>query len=249
VVGVLVALEPLVARALGAMARAYQVVDTVPGPLRRRGRGQHPRLVGDEAAIGQGGSDHDWDYGGKLLRAVPREGVITGFLLAPASTADRWVAAAFFCWRAWPRAAPCAPTALPPSQRRGGGDVGPTGPRWPRPGVGAATATPYLADRGFRGGWWRAPWPPDDGACGLTPGRAPGRTGRVRWWQQARWRQVVETVNDQLPAVFGLSFPRARSPWGLLTRVAAKVAALNLGIWLNRGFGRPDLALATLFSV
>jgi hypothetical protein len=71
----------------------------------------------------------------------------------------------------------------------------------------------------------------------------------VRWWQQARWRQVVETVNDQLTAVFGLSFPRARSPWGLLTRVAAKVAALNLGIWLNRCFGRPDLALATLFSV
>jgi hypothetical protein len=71
----------------------------------------------------------------------------------------------------------------------------------------------------------------------------------VRRRQQARWRQIIETVNDQLTAVLGRAFPRARSPWGLLTRVAAKVAALNLGIWLNHLFGRPNLALATLFSV
>jgi hypothetical protein len=237
-----------VAQALGAVASAYQVVDTVPVPLLRRCRGQPHRLFGDEAAIGTGGSHHDWDDGCKLLLAVTREGVITGFLLAPASTEDRWVADAFCCWRAWPLAEPCAPTALPASHRRGGGYVGPTGPRWPRPGVGAATATPYLADRGFRGAWWQAHWQQDDGACVLTPDGAKGRAARVRQ-QQARWRQVVETVNDQLTAVLGLPFPRARSPWGLLTRVAAKVAALNLGIWLNRCFGRPDLVLATLFSV
>lgn len=29
---------------------------------------------------------------------------------------------------------------------------------------------------------------------------------------------------------------------------AVKLVALNLGIWLNRLFGRPDLALATLFN-
>lgn len=247
--GVLVHLGPLAARALGAMASAYQVVDTVPVPLLRRCRGQHHRLFSDEAAIGKGGSDHDWYYGCKLLLAVTREGVITGFLLAPASTEDRWVADAFFGWRAWPLAEPCDPTALPPSHRRGGGYVGPTGPRWPRQGVGAAPATPYLADRGFHGGWWRTHWQQDYRAWVLTPGRAPGRTGRVWRWPQARWRQVVETVNGQLTAVLGLSFPGARSPWGLLTRVAAKIAALNLGIWLNRCFGRPDLALATLFSV
>jgi len=61
----------------------------------------------------------------------------------------------------------------------------------------------------------------------------------VRRWQQASWRQIVETVNDQLTEVFGLACPRARSPWGLLTRVAAKVAALHLGRWLNRLCGRP----------
>ena len=109
--GVLVHLGPLVAQALGAAASAYQVVDTVPVPLLRRCRGQHHRLVGDEAAIGRGGSDRDWYSGCKLLVAVTPTGVLTGFLLAPASTADRWVADAFWCWRAPPRAEPWGPAA------------------------------------------------------------------------------------------------------------------------------------------
>jgi hypothetical protein len=246
--GVLVHLGPLVAQALGAVVSAYQVLDTVPVPLLRRCRGQYHRLFGNEAAIGKGGSDHDWYYGCKLLVAVTPTGVITGFLLAPASTEDRWVGEAFLCWRASPTAEPCGPAALPPSHRRGGGHVGPTGPRWPRQGVGGASTGPYVADRGFQGAWWQTHWQQDYGACMLTPDRATGRTGRVRRWQHASWRQVVETVNGQLTEVLGLSFPGARSPWGLLTRVAAKVAALNLGIWLNRFFGRPDLALATLFN-
>jgi hypothetical protein len=242
--GSLVPRGPLVAQALGTVTSAYQVVDTVPVPLLRRCRGQYHRLFGDEAAIGCGGSDHDWYYGCKLLLAATREGVITGFLLAPASTEDRWVADAFFCWRACAQAEPCAPTALPPSHRRGGGYVGPTGPRWPRQGVGLASASPYLAGRGLQGAWWQMHWQQDHGAGVLTPNRAPGRPGRVRRWSQARWRQIVETVNGQLTEVLGRPFPGARSPWGLLTRVAA----LNLGIGLNRCFGRPDLALATLFS-
>jgi hypothetical protein len=224
------------------------VVDTVPVPLLRRCRGQHHRLFGDEAAIGRGGSDHDWYYGCKLLLAVTHEGVITGFLLAPASTEDRWVADAFFCWRACPLAAPCLPTALPPAHRRGGGYVGPTGPRWPRQAGGPPRAGPYVVDRGFRGAWWQAHWHQAYGATVLTPDAARGWAARARRRQHARWQPVVETVNAQLTDVFGLAFPRARSAWGLLTRVAAKIAALNLGIWLNRLFGRPDLALATLFN-
>jgi hypothetical protein len=230
--GVLVHLGPRVAQALGAGASAYQVLDTVPVPLLRRCRGQSHRLLGDEAAIGKGGSDHDWYYGCKLLVAVTPTGVITGFLLAPASTEDRWVGEAFWCWRASPMAEPCGPAALPPSHRRGGGYVG-----------------PYATDRGFQGAWWQAHWQQDYGAYVLTPDSSRGCAARVRGWQHASWRQVVETVNAQLTEVFGLTFPGVRSPWGLLTRVAAKVAALNLGIWLNRFFGRPDLALATLFTV
>jgi hypothetical protein len=228
--GVLVHLGPRVAQALGAAASASQVLDTVPGPLLRRCRGHYHRLFGDEAAIGTGGSDHDWYDSCKLLVAVTPTGVSTGFLLAPASTEERWVADAFFCWRASPLAEPCRPTMLPPSHRRGGGYVG-----------------PYVAARGFRGTWWQTHGQQDYGACVLTPDGSRGQTTPGHR-QHASWRQVVETVNGQLTDVLGLPFPRARSAWGLLTRVAAKVAALNLGIWLNRLFGRPDLALATLFT-
>ena len=245
--GVLVPLGPLVAQAMGAVAGADQGMDPVPVPLLRRCRGQDHRLFGAEAPSGNGGSDHDWDYGGKLLGAVTPTGVMTGFLRAPASTEDRWVGEAFWCWRASPTAEPWGPAAFPPSHRRGGGYVGPTGPRWPRQGGGAASAGPYVADRGFPGAWWQAHGQQAYGACVLTPDGSSGRAARGRRWQHASWRQVVETVNAQLTEVFGLPFPGARSPWGLLTRVAAKVAALNLGIWLNRLFGRHDLALATLF--
>ena len=58
----------------------------------------------------------------------------------------------------------------------------------------------------------------------------------------------METVNGRLEGTFYLYFLRARTTWGLLSRVAAKVCALNLGIRLNRGFCRDGLAFATLFS-
>ena len=81
---------------------------------------------------------------------------------------------------------------------------------------------------------------------------APRNYGGERakhWRSRHRSRlQAVETVNGPLEQVFHLHFPKARSVWELLTRVSAKVAALNLGIRVNRQLGRPDLALATPFS-
>ncbi len=54
-------------------------------------------------------------------------------------------------------------------------------------------------------------------------------------------------MNGHLIRTFGLHFPGARSKHGLLARIAAKLAAVNVGCWLNRLFGRPPLAFATLF--
>jgi hypothetical protein len=65
--------------------------------------------------------------------------------------------------------------------------------------------------------------------------------------EQRSRRQLIETVNAGLVEGLHLAFPRARTPWGLLTRVAAKLVSFNLAIWLNRLFGRPELAVATLF--
>ena len=93
--GVVIALSGVVAEELGAYASAYQAIDSVPVPLARMCRGDRHRLFGDESAIGKGGSDRRFYYGCKLLLSVSRRGVITGFLIAPASTEDRWVAESF----------------------------------------------------------------------------------------------------------------------------------------------------------
>lgn len=246
--GVLVQLVAVIAAQLQAYLAAYQTFDTVPMPLLRRCRGQHHRLFGDEAAIGRGGSDKDWYYGCKLLVAVTNEGVITGFTLAPASTEDRWVAEAFLCWRQNSWATPCGPQDLPPSHRRGGSYVGPTGPIWPRDGAGTLSSVPYIGDNGFWGKWWTSHWQQDYQATVFTPKGYQQDSAKVLRRQHGGWRQVVETINEHLEHVFGLHFPKARSKWGLLTRVAAKLAALNLGICLNRYFGRADFAFATLFN-
>lgn len=247
--GVLVHLVAVIAAELQAYLAPYQVFDTVPVPLMRRCRGQRHRLFGDEAAIGRGGSDKDWYYGCKLLVAVTDAGVITGFMLAPASTEDRWVADAFLCWRADAEASPLSLKDLPSPYRHSGEQyVGPTGPRWPRSGMGAVSQVPYITDNGFSGAWWEAHWRQDYGATLFTPKHYQGDNAKALRRQHSSWRQAVETINEHLEHVFGLHFPKARSKWGLLTRVAAKLVALNLGIWLNRLFGRPDFAFATLFD-
>lgn len=61
-----------------------------------------------------------------------------------------------------------------------------------------------------------------------------------------RWRLVVERANSQLQEQFRLSKHYAKSKWGLMTRVAAKVTAHTIGILVNKVHGRPPLALASL---
>lgn len=59
-------------------------------------------------------------------------------------------------------------------------------------------------------------------------------------------RQIVETVNSQLVGQLALQRNRAKSVGGLATRVAAKLAAHTLGLYLNYRAGRPLLALMDL---
>ena len=245
--GVLTRLSGMVAQELGAYAAAYQVLDTRPVVLMRRCRGERRRLFGYHASVGKGGSDRDWYYGCKLLLSLTPAGSVTGFLLAPANAEDLWIAEAFLCWRREPAGWPLDPQDLP--RRRNGQEyVGPTGPLWPRFGVGGVSPSPYLADDGFFGSWWQRHWRQDYRAVVLTAGNYTGATAPAIRRQHHRRRQIVETINGRLEGTFNLNFPRARTPWGLLTRVAAKVCALNLGIWLNRQFGRPGLAFATLLT-
>lgn len=257
--GVLCDLGPEVARLAQAYlesAAAYEVIDGVPVPLMRRCRGSRHRLFGPEAAIGRGGSDRDWYYGVKLLLAVSPDGLVTGFVFGPANTEERWLAEALFGWRFDPGLP--GPTAeglaevLGPSHRAGGKRQGPTGPIFG--GVGEVEAGLCLGDLGFRGEAWRRHWLEDYEVLVQTkrdydqlayPSAEPGviaREARAGRRQLASLRQVVETVNGYLDEVLGLKYPKARSLWGLLARIGAKIAALNLAIYFNRSNGQPGFS-------
>jgi len=243
--GVLAYLTPRIAARTAEVVgpRAYQVLDGVPVPLMRRGRGQRQRCFTTEAAIGRGGSDKDWFYGQRLLLSVDAHGSITGAVSGPANTEERWLAEALFSRRVDP-AAP-NPTAeelapvLGPAHRRGGHRQGPTGSLSLRLAAGAWGAEPYLGDQGYRGTNWRTHWQGDLGATVLLKSDYPPGPGRS-WF--AGLRQVVETVNGYLEEYVGLHFPRARTAWGLQTRLAAKLLAANLARYFNALHARPLFA-------
>jgi hypothetical protein len=248
-------LVPAVAARTGALLgeSAYQVLDGVPVPLARRVRGQQRRLFANEAAIGRGGSEKAWYFGQELLLAVDAHGQITGAVSGPANTEERFLADALLRWRVAPTAP--VPTAgeldpvLGPAHRRQGTRQGPTGPLFLRGAAGSPADGPYLGDRGFRGTDWGRHWRDDYGAWVLTkadyPRGSEGHPGR-RWLSGLR--QVVETVGGWLEERFGLQFPRARTAWGLQTRLAAKLAAFNLAVHVNHLHGRPTFAAVELWG-
>jgi hypothetical protein len=60
-------------------------------------------------------------------------------------------------------------------------------------------------------------------------------------------RDLIETVVGMLADQFTLERTRARSLWGVMTRLGAKLLAFNLSIDLNQMLGRPDLAIKDLY--
>lgn len=243
---------PLAARQLLPILAAgdYEVLDGLPVPLMARCRGDRHRLFADEVGIGRGGSDHEWYYGVKLVSSVSAEGIVTGFVVSPAPTEERWAVDALLRWRTHP-AAP-EPTAadladaLGPAHRNGGERHGPTGPIRGRAWAGTSHPSTYLADSGERGAAWQAHWATAYHAQVVTPdvwAEAWEESRREAAQHQFRSvRQVIETVHNSLEGLCGIKFPRARTYWGLLAKIAAKVAAHDLLICLNHVFGRPTFA-------
>ncbi len=79
----------------------------------------------------------------------------------------------------------------------------------------------------------------------------PQKSARRAWPDAAcRWaagkRQLIERVISQLKDQFALERHRAKTLSGLLSRLAAKIAAYTCGMYLNAGLGRPLRQLADL---
>jgi hypothetical protein len=106
----------------------------------------------------------------------------------------------------------------------------------------------YLADKGFTGIEWERRWMEVYGALVAATPKNDSR----RAWSKAdrRWasgkRQIIEGVIGQLKDFFGLERHRAKTLGGLLTRLAAKVAAYTCAQQINDSLGRPLRHLADL---
>jgi hypothetical protein len=216
----------------------YDVMDGFPIPVAHGARSFTPGWLADIARIGKGGNDR-YFYGVRLMLVLNQHGVATGWALASGNVQERWVAELLFSTRAG------VPGVQGPLDEKGQKPKVTPPEEWMAavPSGGAASQKPILSDCGFRGDDWLAHWAQAYGVqvCPL-PKTAP--RAKRRWWSSAR--QVVETTFANLSESFGLKYPGAHSTWGLLMRVAAKVAAYNLGIMINRLLGRPDFAFATL---
>ena len=157
------------------------------------------------------------------------EGVITGFLLSPASTEDHRAAEAFLCWRANPLDAPLTPDEMP-CRRNGKLHAGPNGPQWPRYGPGEASgAACYLGDNGFSGQDWQPRRAEDCGAEALAPRNYSGETGehRRRWLRSQL--QVIESVNGVLTGVFHLGVSLGAEPGLAADPASSQSAGLQPG--------------------
>jgi hypothetical protein len=201
---------------------AYEVLDGTGVRVRnakRRGAGWLFGL----ADIGKC-SRLGWYEGMRLLLGVLPGGAITGWGIAPASTTDRTMTDTFLAARAQPEAR--------------------------LPGVGRPICDQYVADMGFSGVDCQARWARQAGAVVVAP---PQPQAKQAWPKPfKRWlsglRQIVETVNDRLLADFRLDTERPHELDGLQARLAARIALHNVCLWLNRKFGRPDLAFADLID-
>lgn len=106
----------------------------------------------------------------------------------------------------------------------------------------------YLADKGFSSAGWERYWLEEYGALVAA---TPQKSARRAWPEKAcRWaagkRQLIEGVIWQLKDYFGLECHRAKTLSGLLSRLAAKVAAYTCGMCFNARLGRPIRQMANL---
>ena len=108
------------------------------------------------------------------------------------------------------------------------------------------TGTPseiVIADKGFWGHDYAARLAAD-GTTLLTPNktRTADNLGRER--ALASTRLVIESVFANLKGQMRLEHHLAKTPAGLATRIAQRILALTIGIFLNTLTGRPARALA-----
>ena len=247
--GAFIYVQQALARRLESAADVYESVDCLGLPA--HSNAQHMRENGHwlwESTMAIGGTNGRFYMGDTLLMSVLPQGAITGWLIGSGNVDDRWLLEAFLSARSGqPQLVGPAPSthaayaerAKPPLAHVGAFQA-----------VGQVRAATYLVDGGFSSQRWLQHWCDAYQALVIAP--PPSNAARAWSAHSRRWlsahRQIVETVFAALTDVFGFKRLQAHSRWGQYTRLAAKCAAFNIGLFFNRLLGRPLFALATLIT-
>jgi hypothetical protein len=111
-------------------------------------------------------------------------------------------------------------------------------------------ARPVLADNGYCGDWLASLFGKNGGALwyALRRSKRAASEGEValRAWHRGL-RARIESVFGSLSGQFQMEETRARSVWGVMTRVVAKLLAYMVGFLANEALGRPGTALKSLY--
>jgi hypothetical protein len=241
--GVLLELQQDLAQSLPETASFYEIVDTVPVPAASLSQAKAERGHWFQTAdCGYGGNQGKLYWGHQALMSIQPNGMVSGWLLASASSDDRWLLQGFLSQRTG-QVALIAPEPWRPHRRL----IVPTF-MGALQACGQNAVSFYLADKGFNGARWQNQWFKQYQLQVLS---APSKHHPSLWpcsW--GRWfsklRQPIETVFALMSAVFSLKRLQAHSLWGLYTRLALVTTAHNLGILLNQRLGRALLSHATL---
>lgn len=103
-----------------------------------------------------------------------------------------------------------------------------------------------LGDKGFLDHKRQSLLQEDQGILLLTPKRSNQKEQNAPAWDALmnRARRVIETTFAQAKDTFGLERPGARSIWGILSRVIAKITGMTLAAFCNKKQGQSPLRLA-----
>ena len=195
---------------------------------------------------GHGGTSSHFFYGDHLLACVTPSYTVEGWLVGNGNVQDRWLMEAFVSCRAG-----IAQLVQPPRRSKDAKSQytpPPVGFIGGLRACGSSLDRPYLADGNFNGRRWRDHWWSTYQAQVVTapPYNEPHRWSRGwRSWLR-RHRQPIETAFAHLDIVFQVKRLQAHSRWGQFTRLAAKGAAYNIGLFINQLLNRPLGALGTL---
>lgn len=205
------------------LVAAWLLVDSAPIITAKSPRWKSAQMSIWAAQPGYCPSKRQFFLGFRLHLVVSNHGALCDFVLSPANVGERRVAEHLLAVEA---ARPVRHSAR------------------------ASASCPVLADNGYCGSWLARLFGKHGGAFWFAlrrsqPPRAAGEAS-LRAWQRglrARIESVLASLTDQ----FKMEETRARSLWGVMTRVVAKLLSYMVGFVANEALGRPGTALKSLY--